>query len=89
MRIRYAGRMWDVMLEDDGSLDTVVSIQPVGWLRRPDANGFNGERYPSQTERFSVEFAGDLRRPNGEMTMRGLRILGQEAAEAYDAVELT
>jgi hypothetical protein len=26
MRIRHAGKIWDVYLEDDGTLDTVISI---------------------------------------------------------------
>ena len=125
MRIRYAGRMWEVYLSDDGTLDTLVSVRPVTYRNgdnplhthngaTPDegfsmqvatANnwhcsrcGVNAETaatkpctrvtYPWQDERFSAEFAAEYRRPNGEMTMRGLRILGQEAAEAYDTVEI-
>jgi len=125
MRIRYAGRMWDVRLEDDGTLDTVVSVTPFARsktpLRKlyhkvhtevvcceahytPQSDGFyelnplpsdfccvcgkGAFDYPRQEIRFDGEYVSEYRRPSGEMTMRGLRILGQEAAEAYDAVEI-
>lgn len=96
MRIRYAGKLWDVWLQDDGTLDTVISVQPVG---RPKAHSYSldggmtyydyptdyrGPYYPALEERFDIEYASEFRRPNGEMTMRGLRVLGQEAADAYE-----
>lgn len=90
MRIRYAGKLWDVQLEDDGTMDTVVSVSPVTRPRNTaeNANKYpndsQGPYYPWQEVRFDSEYASEHRRPNGEMTMRGLRILGQEAAEAYD-----
>ena len=129
MRIRYAGKMWDVGLYDDGTLDTVISVTPCGNSTRPlramrsrnkaeaficsdcfnrasedvregctpaaprrkqncDVCGLTPFEYRRQELRFDGEYAAQYRRPSGEMTMRGLRILGQEAAEAYDAAEL-
>jgi hypothetical protein len=90
MRIRYAGKLWDVWLEDDGTMDTVISIQPVAKSKQnlnTSGTGNPEYYYPRQEMRFDSEYASEFRRPNGEMTMRGLRILGQEAAESYDAPE--
>lgn len=86
MRIRYAGKLWEVWLCDDGTLDTVISIRPVAKSKtnlNTSGTGNPDYDYPSQEVRFDCEYASMYRRPNGEMTMRGLRVLGQDAAESY------
>ena len=85
MRIRTDGRLWDVFLADDGTLDTVITVQPVAPRRKP--RGQKPEYWPEQTERFSQEFAADYRRSDGSMTKNGLRALGLEAIEAYEFPE--
>lgn len=71
MRISYDRGLWDVYLIDDGTLDTVISVQPV----RGD--------HPAQQVRFDGEYASEYRYRDGELTIKGLRELGIEAAEAY------
>ena len=72
MRLRYDGRLWDVYLGDDGTLDTVIEVHPV----RGD--------HPAQEVRFDVEWAANFRAADGAMTRRGLRALGLEAIDAYE-----
>jgi hypothetical protein len=81
MRIRYAGKLWDVRLVDDGTLDTVIAVQPVRPQSRPA--GQEPIYFPEYEARFDMEFAASYRRTDGAMTFRGLRELGREAAEGY------
>lgn len=70
--ITYQNREWEIELLDDGSLDTVIRVRPadgdVAW----------------QETRFSTEHAAEYRDSNGAMTLKGLRALGEQAADEYD-----
>lgn len=83
MRIRHDGRLWDVMLLDDATLDTVVSIQPVApKLRRRNREP---EYWPVHDTRFDAEYASVFRRSDGSLTARGFRQLALEAIKEYSA----
>lgn len=69
MRIRYAGALWGATLFDDGSLDTVIQIQPV-----------RGE-HSIETTRFTLD--GKERHENGQLKVSVFRSLVQQAAEDY------
>lgn len=71
MRIKYDGKLWDVYLLDDGTLDTVISVQPVAG------------NFAAQETRYDCEFASQYRKNTGEMTIKGLRELGIGAIEDY------
>lgn len=71
VRFRYAGRLWEATLIDDGTLDTVIRVMPVA-----------GDE-PAWECRFDGEYAATFRDKSGAMTERGLRELGKEAADAY------
>jgi len=81
MRIRHNHKLWNIRLIDTGDLDTVIAVQPVRPQSRPA--GQEPVYFPEYEERFSMEFAASFRRADGAMTVRGLRELGREAAEAY------
>lgn len=90
MRIRCEGRLWSVWLEDDGTIDTVIAVQPVARPRNTAKNfkmypsDAHGPYFPSQTVRFDGEYAASYRDSSGCMTKRGLQELGAEAVESYD-----
>lgn len=81
MKLKHDGRLWEVFLCDDGTMDTVISVQPV--RMKSGVHGQNPEYYPIIEERFDCEFASQYRRADGSMTLRGLRELGKEAIESY------
>ena len=81
MRVRTDGRLWDVTLRDDGTMDTVIEVQPVA-VRRQLA-GQQREYWPAETVRFDADHAADCRDRDGAMTTRGLRELGLEAIGDY------
>ena len=74
MRIRYEGRMWDVYLLDDGTLDTVIKVR-----RIRDNMTFES--------RFDGEYASQYRHKDGSMSTPGLIALGKETADAMLEVE--
>jgi hypothetical protein len=79
MRIRANGVLFDVCLEDDGTLDTVISLQPV----RPRVQRkHDSEYWPKQQFRYSD--TSEYRAKDGSMTVVGLRTLGHDAAFEYD-----
>lgn len=79
MRIRSDGVLFDVRLEDDGTLDTVISLRPV----RPKVRRkHDSEYWPRQEFRYSD--TAEYRAKDGGMTLRGLRALGHDAAFDYD-----
>lgn len=81
MKLRQDGRLWEVFLCDDGTMDTVISVQPVrAKSRRVNRDP---EYYKTQETRFDMEYAWSYRRSDGSMTLRGLRKLGREAIESY------
>lgn len=82
MRIKYDQKLWDVFLKDDGTLDTVISVQPVA-PKKVTRQG--KEFYPELETRFDMEYASQFRRASGELTLIGLRTLGLEAIEDYSA----
>lgn len=71
MRIRSEGKLWDVQLLDDGTMDTVIRLRPVtgghGWMEA----------------RFCSEDYAHVRDRDGLLTVRGLRKLGHDAAPDY------
>ena len=71
MRIRQGNKLWEVNLGDDGTLDTVITVQPVAG------------NFPEQEVRFSD--TSDYRRNDGSLTMRGFRELAKDAISDYDA----
>ena len=87
MRIRLDGKLWDVWLEDDGTMDTVISVQPVAPKRRA-SGGQEAEYWPCVETRFDGEYASYYRdKQTGAMSERGLRVLGKEAAAYYSYSE--
>lgn len=83
MRIKSDGRLFDIWLCDDGTMDTVISIQPVA-PKKKYANAPNDTEYwPAEEVRFDGEFASSFRDKDGAMTDKGLRELGREAATDY------
>ena len=75
MTITIAHHRFNVYLEDDGTLDTVLSVSPV--------NQDLWARYGSSQIRFDCEYAASCRRKNGEMTAAGFKRLAEEAVESY------
>ncbi len=71
--IKHDGHKWRVWLRDDGTMDTVIGIEPV-----------NVKLGKSSESRFDSEYAASYRSRDGAMTLRGLRELGKQAAESYD-----
>jgi hypothetical protein len=82
MRIREDGKLWDVWLCDDGTLDTVIAVQPVAPKRRA-SGGQVAEYWPPVETRFDGEYAAEYRDKTGAMSERGLRELGREAVQDY------
>ena len=58
-----------VLLEDDGTIDTVVSV----------SHSLAGR----QEYRYDCEYASQYRDENGAMTEKGFEELAKESAEAY------
>ena len=75
MTITMEHHRFNVYLEDDGTMDTVLSVSPV--------NHDLWARYGSSEIRFDCEYASSFRKKNGDMTISGFRILAEEAIEAY------
>ena len=71
MKIRHRGHIWEAYLEDDGSLDTSVSIRRYWGIGN------------MQTDRltFSQEYASQFRDRAGRMTRKGFRELAKEVIE--------
>jgi len=69
MRIAVDNEEYDVWLEDDGTLDTVVSVHHVreGW---------------TQEVRWSTEHGAQYRDEDGTMTDEGFKTLAEESADA-------
>jgi hypothetical protein len=76
MQVIVAGRRFNTFLIDDGSLDTVIRVQPVV---TEDKHG----KYFSEDIRFDREYANQFRYADGRMKKDGLRRLSREAAEDY------
>ncbi len=62
MRIKHAGRTWDVYLEDDGTLDTVISVD--GHEVRYDSEGVErdpdtGDLLRGELRRLAIEAIDD------------------------------
>ena len=70
MRVRANGKLYDISLGDDGTMDTVICVS--------DYHGHTTE------VRFDGEFASSYRRRDGSMTVSGLRALGLEAIESLE-----
>ena len=67
---------FDVYLVDDGTLDTVISVQP--------RNDFAIDKAAEQEIRFDCEYVADFRdRRIGAITDEGFEKLAHEAVEAY------
>jgi len=87
MRIKSNGKLFDVYISDDGTMDTVITIQPVSPRKRA-SGGQEAEYWPEREVHFDGEYASFYRRSNGEMTDKGLRELGREACSDYDFEEV-
>jgi len=81
MRLNADGIRFEVSLIDDGSLDTVIGVQPV----KPRKQQYNRPpiMWPEQEFRFSIDFANNYRLKNGRLTAIGLRELGKQAINDY------
>lgn len=53
MRIREAGLTWEIGLEDDGTMDTLISVRPIAIRHR--YSGQPHEYWPAVTVRFDGE----------------------------------
>ena len=73
MRIRYAGKMWDVELVDDGTLDTVVSV--------------NGLEYRYDGEGASVHRDTHGRMTKCGLRALACDVIDNELADAFEPVE--
>jgi hypothetical protein len=85
MRIRYDHKLWDIHVTD--GVDTViVTVQPISPKKLAENAVFGqpAEFLPVQEVRFESEYVNQYRNKDGEMTDRGLRILGREAAQSYE-----
>lgn len=82
MRLNADGIRFEVSLIDDGTLDTVIGVQPV----KPRKQQYNRPpiMWPEQEFRFSIDFANNYRLKNGRLTAIGLRELGKQAINDYD-----
>jgi len=81
MRLNADGIRFEVSLIDDGTLDTVIGVQPV----KPRKQQYNRPpiMWPEQEFRFSIDFANNYRLKNGRLTAIGLRELGKQAINDY------
>ena len=75
MTIKESNHLFDVYLEDDGTMDTVLSVSP--------KNHDLWARFGSREIRFDCEYASAFRKKDGSMTQKGFRDLAYEAAESY------
>lgn len=66
---------FDVLLEDDGTLDTVISVCP--------ENQFIFDQIGKKEIRFSTEYGTEFRDDTGAMTDDGFDELAAEAIESY------
>ena len=82
MRLCQDEKLWSVFLEDDGTLDTVISVQPVAPRRL--ARMQEPEYFTKQQSRFDAENASSFRRRDSSSTPGGLRELSREEIEGYD-----
>jgi hypothetical protein len=85
MQIRASGFTWDCMLVDDGTLDTVIEVQPITPKYK---SAHHIEHYKSQTMRFSQEYGSQIRTNKGRVIASALRLLFKESIDAYDAESL-
>lgn len=76
MIIENESGKFTVILEDDGTLDTVLSVMQWTPDGRPDVTN-------SRALRFSTEYAADYRDENGRLTDEGMAALADEAVELY------
>lgn len=86
MRVNASGVRFEVSLLNDGSLDTVIGVQPVKPRKRAMSQA--PVMWPEQEFRFSIDFASNYRLKNGRLTDKGLRELGKQAIELYDFGEV-
>lgn len=73
------GHKWHCALVSDGSLDTLIEVQPIK-LKRD-----GGFVLKSQTVRFSQEYATQIYTRKGKVINARLQSLMREAIEAYNA----
>jgi hypothetical protein len=79
MQFRASGLTWHVTHVSDGSLDTLIEVQPIALKR-------DGQRrYKAQTVRFSQDYASQMYSSKGRVFSNRLKQLAKEAIEAYDA----
>lgn len=72
------GHKWHCVLVSDGSLDTLIEVQPIK-LKRD-----GGFALKSQTVRFSQEYATQIYTRKGKVINARLQSLMREAIKAYD-----
>jgi hypothetical protein len=72
------GKKWQCALVSDGSLDTLIEVQPV-LLKRDGGYGLK-----AQTIRFSHEYASQIYTKKGRVLNTRFKQLCREAIEAYD-----
>jgi hypothetical protein len=82
MQFLVAGHRWQCFRVGDGTLDTLIEVQPISLKR----NG--GKPLKAQTIRFSQEYASQIFTRKGRVIQNRLTQLCREAVEAYDAQEL-
>ena len=84
MRLNTNGIRFVVDVIDDGTLDTVIGVQPV----KPRKQQHNKPpiMWPEQEFRFSIDLqeVNHYRLKNGRLTSVGLRELGKQAIELYE-----
>lgn len=73
------GHRWHCALVSDGSLDTLIEVQPI---RLKQDGGF---ALKAQTIRFSHEYASQCYTRKGKVINARLQSLMREAIEAYDS----
>ena len=66
---------FDISLSDDGTLDTVITVDPL--------NDYGIDKAGAQDIRFSTEYVVECRDETGAMTDEGFQELAAEALEAY------
>ena len=88
MRVNADGMRFEVSLIDDGSLDTVIGVQPVKPRKRAMSQA--PVMWPEMEFRFSLDLqkSSNYRLKNGRLTAQGLRELGKQAIELYDFGEV-
>lgn len=76
------GHKWQCTLVSDGSLDTLIEVQPIR-LKRD-----GGFALKAQTVRFSHEYASQIYTRKGKILNARFQSLCREAIEAYDTEDL-